>query len=238
MALRAQQTVWEAMHADGTAFPSWAKGDPGEPVKWFADWLVAKGANPTPVSFKRVVDLGCGQGRNAVFLAKLGFNVTAVDYIERALQRTTEFATRENVHRRVKTVKAALDEKWPFAINYFDAAVDCYSSIDIETLEGREVFRHELFRTLKPGAYALVAVVSANDEYEAELIHTHPGPEQNSGVWRNGKFQKDYDEKELREFYEEAGFRVAELKTVQKESQKMGREYTATNLWLVVQKPA
>ncbi len=34
----------------------------------------------------RALDLGCGQGRNALFLAKQGFEVTAVDQNELALE--------------------------------------------------------------------------------------------------------------------------------------------------------
>ena len=92
-----------------------------------------------------------------------------------------------------------------------------------------------MYRTLKHGGYALVTVCSVDDEWERELLANHPGPEPNSTIWpSNGKFQKDYSEEELREFYEM--FTVHELKTIQKPAHKLRRDGTATNFWLVIQK--
>jgi hypothetical protein len=54
--------------------------------------------------------------------------------------------------------------KWRIGDNFFDIAVDSFSSIDIETREGREVCRNEMYRTLKPGGYGLITVCSAEDE--------------------------------------------------------------------------
>ena len=109
--------------------------------------------------------------------------------------------------------------------------------IDIETKVGREKCRDEMYRTLKPGGYALATVCSIDDEWEKELIANYPGPEVNSTIWpQNGKFQKDYDEAELREFYKM--FDVVELQTISKPGFKLGRNGTVTNLWAVLRKTA
>ncbi len=42
----------------------------------------------------KVLDLGCGRGRNALYLSRLGFDVTAVDQNEKALD-CLRFASRE-----------------------------------------------------------------------------------------------------------------------------------------------
>ena len=129
----------------------------------------------------------------------------------------------------------AVDIDWQIDDNFFDLAIDSFSSIDIETKLGRERCRDEMYRTLKPGGYALVTVCSAEDEWEKELIASHPGPEPNSTIWpQNGKFQKDYDETELREFYKT--FDIVELKRISKPAFKLGRDGTATNLWVVLRK--
>lgn len=92
-----------------------------------------------------------------------------------------------------------------------------------------------MFRTLKPGGHALVMVVSTNDEIESEFIRRYPGKEKNSTIWPgNGKFQKDYDENELREFYKE--FEIVKLKEVKKPAFKLNRKYIATNYWMVLRK--
>ena len=44
-----------------------------------------------------VLDLGCGEGRNAIWLAALGWIVTAVDYSDVALERARRLAAHQNV---------------------------------------------------------------------------------------------------------------------------------------------
>lgn len=47
-----------------------------EPAEWFSDGLIAPG---------RVLELGCGQGRNAIYLAGRGYSVDAVDFSPEAI---------------------------------------------------------------------------------------------------------------------------------------------------------
>lgn len=54
----------------------------------------------------KILCLAEGEGRNAVFLAKLGFDVTAVDISEVGLQKLSELANASNV--KVKTICANL----------------------------------------------------------------------------------------------------------------------------------
>jgi len=46
----------------------------GEPTKAFADFFAARSAKAM-----RVLDIGCGQGRDALFIARAGHNVVGVD---------------------------------------------------------------------------------------------------------------------------------------------------------------
>ena len=45
----------------------------------------------------RALDIGCGSGRDAVYLAKRGWEVTAVDFVEKALARARQRAAEEGV---------------------------------------------------------------------------------------------------------------------------------------------
>ncbi len=45
----------------------------------------------------RALDLACGEGRNAIWLAKLGWTVTAVDYSRVALERGRRLAVEQGV---------------------------------------------------------------------------------------------------------------------------------------------
>lgn len=175
------------------------------------------------------------QRTHAVFLAKQNLEVYAVDYIKPALKTAGKLANTQGVTKKIHFQQTAIDKRWPFEDNFFDYAVDCFSSIDIETKTGRETYRNEMLRTLKPGGFAMVNVCSTDDEWESKAIAERPGPEPNSTYWPNGKFQKDYDEAELREFYKD--FVIVKLKKIQKPAEKLGRKGTATNFLLFLQKP-
>lgn len=228
--MRKQQKVWQEEHNKSKAIPSLATEEPSSAVVDFVKFLKDKQINSG-----KVVDIGCGKGRNAIYLVKLGFEVYGMDYIRLALDHTRELAIKNGVADLIHLYNRSLDEQWLFENNFFDIAIDCFSSIDIEDYQGRKVCKDEMFRTLKPGGYGMVTAVSVEDEIEKELIKTNPGSEKNSTIWPNGKFQKDYDEKELRDFYSD--FKTIELKEIKKKAVKLGREYLATNFWVVLRKP-
>ena len=67
-----------------------------------------------------VLDLGCGEGRNALYVAKLGFVVTAVDISEIALRKLERAAN--DLHLSIKTVHSDIatfdfDKKWDMIIS-------------------------------------------------------------------------------------------------------------------------
>ncbi len=228
--MRKQQQIWAAEHATSASLTKMAGEEPASGVVAFVQWLKEYAAKPG-----HAVDIGSGKGRNAIYLAQQGYVVDALEYIAIARQHTKTLAKAKGLETKVHSKDVEIDGRWPYEDNVFDVAIDSFASIDVETLEGRRHCRDEMYRTLKHGGYALVTVCSVDDEWERELLANHPGPEPNSTIWpSNGKFQKDYSEEELREFYEM--FTICELKTIHKPAHKLGRNGTATNFWLVIQK--
>lgn len=61
----------------------------------------------------RALDLGCGEGGDAVWLAQRGWHVLAVDVSETALARTREHAARAGVEARVTTEQHDLAASLP-----------------------------------------------------------------------------------------------------------------------------
>ena len=59
------------------------------------------------------LDLGCGEGGDAVWLALRGWQVTAVDVSRTALQRTAEHAVQAGVADRVRTEQHELGRSFP-----------------------------------------------------------------------------------------------------------------------------
>ncbi len=90
---------------------------------WTVDanrFVVAEITGLTP---GRALDLAAGEGRNAVWLAKQGWDVTAVDFSSVALGRASDLAARDGVE--ITTVVADLREYVP-ETGAFDLVVLAY----------------------------------------------------------------------------------------------------------------
>jgi SAM-dependent methyltransferase len=84
-------------------FASWERRDVADTWRQLLD-----GTDP-PVT-GRALDVGCGKGRDAVYLGKRGWRVTAVDSVDKALASAQWRAAEAGVEvQRVKGDVAALD---------------------------------------------------------------------------------------------------------------------------------
>jgi tellurite methyltransferase len=50
-----------------------------------------------PSKSLRLLDVGCGEGRNSVFFARCGYNVTAFDLSPKGIEKTNKFSDKFNV---------------------------------------------------------------------------------------------------------------------------------------------
>ena len=72
---------------------------------------------------------------------------------------------------------------------------------------------------------------------EKQFIQYHPGPEPNSCFWpSNGKFQKNYDEKELIDFFKGGGFSIMDLKKFNRLAFKLNQNFIDETFWLLLRK--
>ncbi len=118
-----------------------------------------------------VLDVCCGQGRDAVFLAIKGFKATGIDISETALARARKRARQAGA--KVRFVRG-IAWKLPFRGNSFSFANDrgCFHHVPPEH---REQYAGGLARVLKPGSLLLVQAFSsrmnwANSFTKEELI--------------------------------------------------------------------
>ena len=89
-----------------------------------------------------VLSLCEGEGRNAVYLAKLGFRVTAVDFSAVGLQKARDLAAREGVS--ITTIVADLSD--------FDLGVNCWDMVISVFAQPPGAIRQNIYRQLQ---YAL-----------------------------------------------------------------------------------
>ncbi len=88
----------------GTLFerPAWEERYSGDKV-WSGRVNVQLAAEAADLPPGRALDVGCGEGGDALWLAERGWQVTASDFAEAALARVTEHAAEAGVGDRVET---------------------------------------------------------------------------------------------------------------------------------------
>jgi 2-polyprenyl-3-methyl-5-hydroxy-6-metoxy-1,4-benzoquinol methylase len=102
--------------------------------RWDARHMAADDVDPAPSEFLvesaarlptsgRALDLACGRGRNAVWLARRGFIVDAVDVSTIALAKATTLATRHGVADRVRTIAHDLADGLPPLADAYDVVI-------------------------------------------------------------------------------------------------------------------
>lgn len=121
----------------------------------------------------RTLELGCGTGTNAVFLAQRGFDVTAIDVAPLAIQQSQAKADRGKVKVRFLQgdVLKLPDLGPPFAF-VFDRGV--YHHLRNVDLFG---FLQTLNKVTQPGSLYLTLAGNANETRGAEggppVVHAH-----------------------------------------------------------------
>lgn len=85
---QADQKKWNERYREGTY------GSRTHPSALLAEWLPKV---ERPEAHSRAIDVACGTGRNAIYLARRGWQVDAVDVSEVALDRLTETATADDL---------------------------------------------------------------------------------------------------------------------------------------------
>ncbi len=117
---------------------------PASALPGFCDRYLKKG--------DRVLDLGCGGGRNAAYLAGRGFQICGVDIAQGAV----EFCIKRLAQHQLSGVfrQGTLDSI-PFADNEF-AAVVCIASLDHVTLESARESIDEIRRVLSGNGVLLL----------------------------------------------------------------------------------
>lgn len=114
----------------------------------------------------RALDLACGEGRNAIWLAQRGWEVTAVDFSQVAIERARRLAADAGVDVDWRRDDVLAHQADPGA---FDLVLLCYLQLPGEQLV--EVLRNAR-RALAPGG-AVVVIAHARDNLE----HGWGGPQ-------------------------------------------------------------
>lgn len=147
------RSFWDRAYADGDHLEHWeAPTVPAELVAAVDAGLVPAGAT--------VLDLGCGSGAEAVWLAARGFRVIGVDGSREALELAGRRADGAGVEVDWRHA-SVLDLPLPAAGVGFALDRGCFHGIDPED---RPLYAAEVARVLAPGGRLLLRGAAAEDE--------------------------------------------------------------------------
>lgn len=174
---------WDQAYRGGRK-PGWDIGRPARDLVQAVEGGILKPC--------RVVELGCGSGTNAIYLAQKGFDVTALDIAPTAIAIAGEKAKKAGV--RVRFLLA--DVLAPPPLDAFDLIFDrgCYHGI-----RGSQAARYvqAVDRLSHPGTLLLILAGNANEK-------PHYGPPRVKEEDLRGDFSKLFDFVELRETHFDA----------------------------------
>ncbi len=128
------------------------------PPSHFCAWAIAR--FPKPLEGRRLLELGCGPGRDSYELAKAGAMVRAVDHSTLAIERARARRTGgRDPEFRVATAQEALDEEPPNSVDtvYAHALYMMFSEEELDRLLSA------VHRVLRPGGLHAFAVRSTTD---------------------------------------------------------------------------
>lgn len=119
----------------------------------------------------RVLDAGCGPGRNLVYLLKTGYEVFGVDESSEAVAQTRRLAAELAPHLPAENFRVEAVEKMSFADSSFDVVLSSAVLHFARDKAQWSAMVKEMWRVLKPGGILFARLASTiGMEDQVELI--------------------------------------------------------------------
>ena len=120
----------------------------------------------------RALDLGCGEGGDAVWLAERGWQVMAVDISETALARAADEAEARGVLDRIDFERHDLSDSFPDGTFDLISAQFLHSTV---RLERPQILRNAA-SAVAPGGLLVIVDHAEPPPFSKKIPHDHPFP--------------------------------------------------------------
>lgn len=128
-----------------------------------------------------LLDLGAGEGRNAVFAAKLGWDVVAVDQSEEAQRKSMAMAKKEGVELQYHRLD----------VQFLDLQENAYDAAGIIFLHlppaKRKTFHQRVYELLKPGGILIMEAFNKD-----QLKYRTGGPKNADMLYTKKMLEADF----------------------------------------------
>lgn len=175
--------------------------EPAEDLEKFCRFLERRSGKALLNVTTQAVDIGCGNGRNLIHLAKTyGMRGVGYDLSREAIAQATE-AGKE---LPLKFIVQDLRKPIPLPDHSVTLALDMMSS-HILTKSERETLMYEVLRVLRPGGWLFFKSFLLDDDANARrMLRESPGPEEGmyihpemghaEYVWTLGAIREQYED--------------------------------------------
>jgi len=157
------EEIWQDEYLKIRSLPSSYRIEPSRGL------VMLDGLLPLP-KIKHALDLGCGTGRNTIYLLSKGLKVDAIDFSDAALFEFRKRLKGSKFSGRVRIVNHNLLEPIPFDDAVFDLVIDFYNFCQFIGEEERLRYLNDVRRLLKPEGYAIFALFSVEDGYYRRFL--------------------------------------------------------------------
>ncbi|MEY2664775.1 MAG: hypothetical protein RIT04_583 [Candidatus Parcubacteria bacterium] len=221
--------------------------EPQASVKDFLRWL--RRERGIPLEHLRVLDLGCGNGKNSNYICSLDMTNRAIgiDISETALTEARSHAYDMEVEEQVSFSKHSIGSSFPFQNESFDIVLDVTSSNSLNEKE-RTIYMSETARVLKgasaspkdptntTGGYFFVRALCKDGDTNAQhLLKMNPGPERDTyRMPELGLIERVFSREDFIETYTGGAAPLFTLHHIEKETHYTkfaGRSYKR-NFWI------
>ena len=172
---------------------------PAEDLVKFTRWLLRREGKHTLNPTAHVLDIGCGNGRNVIYLVgEFGCHGVGIDNSSEALGQAREAGAKLPLEFKAGSITEPLASP----DHSFEFVLDMMTSHVLREGE-RERFRNEILRVLKPNGWLLFKThLKDGDIHSRRLLKHHSADEKDSYIHpRLGVYEHVWSESEIREFF-------------------------------------
>ncbi|MDD5585382.1 MAG: class I SAM-dependent methyltransferase [Alphaproteobacteria bacterium] len=151
--------LWTDEYQTG-GIPSSARTGPSGAVVWAVERLKKEGCR-----LRTAVDVGSGKGRNSLYLAEQGLEVTALDFTPAAIAVLKKEVARHEAGKRIRPLVYDVTEPWPVGRNDIDLVADAFCFKHITPDIARLAYKQNMLAVLGLRGHYLISFSSIGDGY-------------------------------------------------------------------------